>query len=138
MSQTYFYAHCLSDSNQSEHMYCFLQLGGKAVMETSTLQINTGGEALLCLFCCKHYSTFMLLECGGLVFLSACVRFHVRMCVELYGCLSSPCMCQHYCSSLAHQLYYCVMFQASKPNLLAAICGRNVAGGTYSYSNHGC
>lgn len=32
-------------------------------METSILQINTGGEALLCLFCCKHESTFMLEEC---------------------------------------------------------------------------
>lgn len=33
-------------------------------METSILQINTGGEALLCLFCCKHESTFMLVECS--------------------------------------------------------------------------
>lgn len=122
-------------------MFCFLLLGGKAVMETSILQINTGGEALLCLFCCKHESTFMLVECSGLVFLSACVCFHVWMCIELYVCLASLLRVSALFLNLDVSAISLRYVSVNKLSSLGAICSTNVVavtGGTYSYSNLGC
>lgn len=77
-SQFLFHARCLSASNPSKQMFCFLLLGGKAVMETSIFQINTGGEALLCLLCCKHESIFILVEC------EQPARSRAHMCTFMY------------------------------------------------------
>lgn len=126
MFQLFFNAHCLSNSNPSEQMFCFLVLGGKAVMETSILQINTGGEALLCLFCCKHESTFMLVECSGLVFPSACVCFHVWMCIELYICLSSPSHVSALLLNLDVSAISLRYVSVNKWSSLTAICSSNV------------
>lgn len=88
--------------------YCW---DGRQSWKRAFLQINTGGEALLCLFCCKHESTFMLKECWRPV------CFSLHMCAFMQECVQSfrsvylhSRMLRCCCSSLTYQQYQCITF----------------------------
>lgn len=110
-------------------------------METSVLQINTGGEAFPCLFCCKHESTF---HAGGMqagrALLSAYVCFHARMYIELRICLFSPLHVVALLLKLDEENVSIPYVSVKNVSSLTAVCGTKVtaAGRIFSRYDVGC